>query len=335
MKGSCVRTSHKGRPDFRRFPMANPPRSVVTRSLTFTFTRTDGVELFVYCWLPAEQSRAVVQIAHGLAEHAGRYARLAMALTSAGYVVYANDHRGHGRTAKSPDDLGLLAEQDGWRRCLDDLWHLNRHIAATHPGLPIILLGHSMGSTLAEQLMGEHGDALAGVVLSGANGKPTSLATVGRTIARAERLRLGARGKSKLVQSLTFDAFNKKFAPARTAFDWLSRDAAEVDKYVADPLCGFSASVQLWVDLLDGWAAVSTSAHRKQVPKTLPLYLIAGGRDPVSGGTHQLEPWLADYRTAGFMHIKHRFYPEARHELFNETNRNEVTAELIEWLNQL
>ena len=307
----------------------------MSRSLSFTFTRADGVNLFVYCWLPAQQPRAVVQIAHGLAEHAGRYARLAQALNSAGYAVYANDHRGHGHTAKSPDDLGFFAEQDGWRRCLDDLWHLNRHLAEAHPGTPIILLGHSMGSTLAEQFMGEHGDALAGVVLSGANGKPTSLASVGRGITRAERLRLGARGKSKLVQSLTFEAFNKKFAPARTAFDWLSRDPAEVDKYVADPLCGFPATVQLWVDLLDGWAAVSTSSHRKHVPKTLPLYVIAGGRDPVSGGTRQLEPWLADYRAEGFMNVKHRFYPQARHELFNETNRDEVTAELIAWLNQI
>jgi alpha-beta hydrolase superfamily lysophospholipase len=315
--------------------MANLPQGATHQALSFTFTRTDGVELFVYCWLPAEPPRAIVQIAHGLAEHAGRYARLARALTSAGYAVYANDHRGHGRTAKSSDDLGFFAEQDGWRRCLDDLWHLNRHIAAAHPGLPIVLLGHSMGSTLAEQFMGEHGDALAGVVLSGANGKPTSLAAIGRAITRAERLRLGARGKSQLVQSLTFDAFNTKFTPARTAFDWLSRDPAEVDKYIADPLCGFPARVQLWVDLLDGWATVSTSAHRHQVPKTLPLYVIAGDRDPVSGSTRQLKPWLADYRAEGLVNLKHRFYPEARHELFNETNRDQVTAELIAWLNQV
>ena len=192
----------------------------------------------------------MVQIAHGLAEHAARYARLAEALTAAGYAVYANDHRGHGRTVKSADDLGFFAERHGWRKCVDDLWQLNRHIAATHPGLPIVLLGHSMGSTLAEQFMGDpdRGNALAGVVLSGANGKPTSLAKIGGAITWAERLRLGARGKSKLVQSLTFDAFNKNFAPARTPFDWLSRDPAEVNKYVADPLCGFSATVQLWLD---------------------------------------------------------------------------------------
>jgi alpha-beta hydrolase superfamily lysophospholipase len=306
----------------------------MSQASTFPLTTADGVDLFVYCWLPAEPPKAVIQIAHGLAEHAARYARLAAALNSAGYAVYANDHRGHGRTAKSTEDLGFFAACDGWRKCVDDLCQLNRHIAAKHPGLPIVLLGHSMGATLAEQFMGDHGDALAGVVLSGANGKPTALAKVGSALTRAERARLGARGKSKLVQSLTFDAFNKKFASTRTAFDWLSRDSAEVDKYVADPLCGFPATVQLWLDLLEGWAAVSRPAHRSRVPKALPLYLIAGGRDPVSDNTRQLEPWIAEYRAAGLLNLTHQFYPEARHELFNETNRDEVTADLIVWLDQ-
>jgi alpha-beta hydrolase superfamily lysophospholipase len=307
---------------------------------TFTLTTPDGVDLFVYCWLPNgdpknEQPKAAVQIAHGLAEHAARYARLAEALNAAGYAVYANDHRGHGRTVRAADDLGFFAERDGWRKCVDDLWQVNRHVAAGHPGLPIVLLGHSMGATLAEQFMGDHGDALAGVVLSGANGKPTAVAKIGSAITRAERLRLGARGKSKLVQSLIFDAFNKKFAPTRTAFDWLSRDPSQVDKYVADPLCGFSATVQLWLDLLGGWAAVSRAAHRNRVPKALPIYLIAGGRDPVSGNTRQLEPWMAEYRAAGFANLTHKFYPDARHELFNEINRDEVTADLIRWLKQV
>lgn len=121
------------------------------------------------------------------AEHAVRYARLADALNAAGYAVYANDHRGHGRSVKSADDLGLFAEREGWRKCVADMWQLNRHIAATHPGLPIVLLGHSMGATLAEQFIGDHGDALAGVVLSGANGKPTLLVKIGGAITGAER----------------------------------------------------------------------------------------------------------------------------------------------------
>jgi alpha-beta hydrolase superfamily lysophospholipase len=305
----------------------------VNSAVNLTLPTSDGVELFVYRWLPAGPPRAVVQIVHGLAEHAGRYARLAQALKAAGYAVYANDHRGHGRTAKSAQELGFFAEKDGWKKCVDDLWQLNRHIAAEHPGVPIVMLGHSMGATLAEQFMGEH--ALAGVVLSGANGKPTAMAAMGRQITRAERLRLGARGRSKLVQSLTFDTFNKKFAPARTVFDWLSRDPAEVDKYVADPLCGFAATVQLWVDLLDGWAAVSRPEHRRRVPQSLPIYVIAGGRDPVSGNARQIGPWVEDYRKAGFQNLKFRVYPETRHELFNETNRDEVTKDLLEWLNQV
>lgn len=276
-----------------------------------------------------------MQIAHGLAEHADRYARLAEALTGAGYGVYANDHRGHGLTCKNKDLLGSFAEHNGWRLAMDDLWALNRHIAGAHPGTPIVLLGHSMGSTMVEQFMGEHGDALAAVVVSGPNGAPTLLATIGRAVLRLDRLRLGPMGRSKLANSLTFAAFNKRFAPTRTHFDWLSRDTTEVDKYVADPLCGFPATVQLWIDLLGAWVAASRPAYRARIPKNLPIYVIAGTREPVSNNTKQLVPMLAAYRAAGLENIQHRFYPEARHELFNETNRDEVTRDLIQWLNEI
>ena len=299
-----------------------------------TLAAADGLGLFVYRWLPAEPPRAVVQIAHGLAEHAGRYARLAEALNRAGYGVYAHDHRGHGQTCKAQGQLGFFAERNGWQMCLEDLWVVNRHVAAQHPGVPIVLLGHSMGSTMAEQFIGDHGDALAGAVLSGPNGTPTMPAAAGRLITRLERLRLGCQGRSKLAHALSFGAFNKQFAPCRTAFDWLSRDPAEVDKYVNDPLCGFPATVQLWVDLLDGWVAASKPSHRACIPKSLPIYIIAGSRDPVSANTRQLGPMLNAYRAAG-LNVQHRFYPEARHELFNETNREEVTKDLIEWLNSV
>src|SRR5579859_3699634 len=304
-------------------------------STNFRLRAADDVELFVYRWSTTQPPRGVVQIVHGLAEHAGRYARLAQALNAAGYAVYANDHRGHGKTAKTTEDLGFFAERDGWQKVVDDLWQVNRHIASAHPGVPIVMLGHSMGSTLAEQFMGDDGEALAGVVLSGANGKPTAMAAIGRQITRAERLRLGARGRSKLVQSLTFDAFNKKFVPTRTAFDWLSRDPAEVDKYMADPLCGFASSIQLWVDLLDGWAGVSSEEHRRRVPRSLAIYVIAGGRDPVSGNARQIGPWIEEYRAEGLKNLEHQIYPEARHELLNETNRDEVTADLIRWLDRV
>jgi alpha-beta hydrolase superfamily lysophospholipase len=299
---------------------------------TFTLTATDGVPLFVYRWLPDATPKAVVQIAHGLAEHAGRYARLAAALTAAGYAVYANDHRGHGGTAGQPQELGFFAASEGWRKCVDDLWQLNRRIAADHSGLPIVLIGHSMGSFLAQHVISEHGEALAGVVLSASNGKPPPLAAVGRLIARIERFRLGPRGKSALIHGLAFGAFNKPFAPARTEFDWLSRDAAEVDKYVADPLCGFRSSVQLWIDLLDALSEIADPARQARIPKRLPILVIAGANDPVSANTKGLQQLLAAYRGAGLERVIHRFYPAARHELFNEVNREEVTRDLIAWL---
>ena len=171
-------------------------RPDAARSLTFTLAAGDREMLSVYRWLPETKPNAVVQIAHGLAEHAGRYERLARALTRAGYAVYAGDHRGHGRTAPTPADIGYFADRGGWRKCVDDLWQLNQRIATDHPGLPVGLIGHSMGSLLSQHFISEHGEALAGVVLAGSNGKPSRATVAVRVIARAERLRLGPRGRS-------------------------------------------------------------------------------------------------------------------------------------------
>ena len=302
---------------------------------SFTLAAVDGVALFVHGWRPEAAARGVVQIVHGMAEHGGRYARLAGALSAAGYAVYAGDLRGHGRTARMPEELGFFAARDGWGKCLDDIWQVNRRIAADHPGAPIILLGHSMGSFLAQHLIGVQGDSLAGVVLSGTSGKPSALAMAGRLVARLERSRLGRRSRSALLQSLAFDGFNKPFAPARTPFDWLSRDTAEVDKYIADPLCGFPVAIQLWIDVLDGLGAATSARHQALIPKRLPIYVISGSRDPVGGNARSVAQLLAAYSRAGLDRVSHRFYADARHELFNETNRDEVTRDLIAWLTGL
>jgi alpha-beta hydrolase superfamily lysophospholipase len=297
-------------------------------------TTPDGVSLFVYRWLPEAPPKAAVQIAHGLAEHAARYERLAQALTGAGYAVYAGDHRGHGRTAATPADLGFFAEREGWRRLLDDLRQIQRQIAAEHPGLPVLLIGHSMGSFLAQHFISEQGEGLAGVVLAGSDGKPGALASVGRLLTRIERLRLGPRGRSSLVHSLAFGVFNKTFAPTRTPADWLSRDPAEVDKYVADPLCGFIATTQAWVDLLDALPEIAKPERQRLIPKRLPIHIISGSADPVSDNTKRLQQLLAAYRAAGLERVTHRFYEGARHELLNETNRDEVTRDVIHWLDE-
>lgn len=287
----------------------------------------DGAQIHIYRWLPDVAPRGVIQIAHGLAEHAGRYARLAAALTDRGFAVYADDHRGHGQSAPQGEH-GFFGERDGWRKCVGDLWALNRRIASDHPGLPIILLGHSMGSFMAQDFVADHGDAIAGLVLSGSNGPPPAIAGVGRMIARIERLRLGARGKSALLQAMMFGEFNKRFKPARTEFDWLSRDPAEVDAYVADPLCGFEFSNQLAVDLLDALGPLLKPERLARIRRDLPVYIFSGSDDPVGANL----PALAEaYRNAGLTRVEMKIYPGARHETLNETNRDEVTADLVRW----
>jgi alpha-beta hydrolase superfamily lysophospholipase len=304
------------------------------RATTSTFRASDGQEIFVYEWQPdaGVEPRAVVHVAHGMSEHAGRYARFAEALTSAGFVVYANDHRGHGKTARTPEDLGWFAPAGGFRRVELDLEELVGREKDAHPGLPLVLFGHSMGSYLTQLLLIERGDMLAGAVLSGTGGKPNALASAGRLVARAERMRLGERGKSALLKNLSFGAFNKAFAPARTAFDWLTRDPAEVDKYVADPLCGFDCTTSLWVDLLDGLGEIARPERQARIPKGLPIHVVAGAEDPVGERTKSIEQLLGAYERAGLGRVTHRFYPGARHEILNETNRDEVTRDLLAWL---
>jgi len=290
----------------------------------------DGIQLQGYEWLPAGTApRAVVLIAHGMAEHAGRYARFAEALNAAGFAAYGFDHRGHGHTAQSAKELGHFADRDGWNRAVADLAAAGELALLRHPGLPLLLFGHSMGSFMAQQFLYQHGARLSGCVLCGSNGKPPAIAAFGRLFARFERFRLGKRGISIPIHVMSFGAFNKRFQPRRTDFDWLSSDPAEVDKYIADPFCGFPLTVQSWIDLLDGLDAMAQPANQARIPKHLPVYIIAGRHDPVSGGGRGLQQLIEAYRAAGLTHVHSQFYPEARHELLNEINRNEVTADII------
>jgi alpha-beta hydrolase superfamily lysophospholipase len=305
------------------------------RADTFSFTADDGAALFVHRFLPDGPVRAVMHVAHGMAEHGARYARLAEALTAAGFAVYADDHRGHGRTAPTAADLGFVASKGGWPRLVRDLEQLIAHEKAQHPGLPVTLFGHSMGSYIAQSYLLDHGRELHAVVLSGSSGSPKPLAQAGRLVARLERLRRGERGTSPVLTGLSFGAFNKQFAPTRTAFDWLSRDPAEVDAYVADPHCGFECSTTLWIDLLDGTARAADPARQRAIPHALPIYVVSGSRDPVGENGKAVERLVEEYARAGLTEVTCRLYPEARHELLNETNRAEVTRDLLAWLEEI
>jgi alpha-beta hydrolase superfamily lysophospholipase len=302
----------------------------------FTFGAEDGTPIAVYRWLPDEGSpaRAVVQIAHGMAEHAARYARFAEVLCAGGFAVYANDHRGHGRTAGAIEQVGYIADTDGWARVVGDLHRLTGIIREKHAGRPLFLFGHSMGSLLARSYIPLHGSELSGVILSGTPVDPGIMGHVGLAVARLVSFLKGRRTPSPLLNRLSFGKFNRPFKPNRTEFDWLSRDAEEVDRYVADPYCGGVFSAGFFMDLLTGIHALADPEALRRIPRNLPILLLSGDRDPCGGMGAGVRSVAAEYRGAGIADLTFKLYPQARHELLNETNREEVFADILSWMNQ-
>lgn len=297
-----------------------------------TIPAGDGTELAVYRWAPAEAVRGIVQIAHGMAEHGARYDRFARALADAGYAVYANDHRGHGRTAGDVARLGHFADRDGWATAVSDLVTLTRLARSENPGVPVVLFGHSMGSYLARAYAIDHGRELAGLILSAAGGDPGVMGRIGRAIAALEARIRGKRARSVLLDRLSFGRYNSAFTPNRTRFDWLSRDEASVDAYLADPYCGAVSTATFFGDLLAGVGYVNDAANVSRVPRNLPIYLMSGEKDPVGEETAGVMRVIEQFQKAGVRDVTWHFYPDARHELLNETNRDEVYADVIGWL---
>jgi alpha-beta hydrolase superfamily lysophospholipase len=288
----------------------------------------------IHRWDQVEMPRASVHVVHGMVEHGGRYARFARALNSAGFNVWGHDARGHG-TNPVPGIPGHFADSNGWTAVLDDIRAVSKEMAATFPGVPLVLFAHSMGSFMAQAIMADQGGPYRGVVLSGTNGPPGALEKGTRAIAQLQRQVLGPRRPGTWLKEIVFGRYNRRFAPNRTAFDWLSRDAAEVDTYRDDPLCGFALTAQAWVDFLEGKSQLASVAHLRHVPKSLPVHVIAGTRDPVGEDVNGVERLLGAFAGAGLTRVSHRFYDGARHELLNETNRDEVTRDVIAWVDQV
>lgn len=282
-------------------------------------------------WLPAEP-KAVLQIVHGMAEHGGRYARFAQRLVAAGFAVYAQDLPGHGRTAAASGLKGHFDDQHGWHLALEAVEAVNEHLQRRHRGLPLFLFGHSMGSFLTQHFLLGQSRELAGVVLSATTGHLGPTRPLGLALIRAEIAAFGPRHPSALGETLTFKAFNRRFRPNRTAFDWLSRDADEVDRYIADPDCGFRVTAGLWADLLSACRSLQSPRRLRPIDSRLPLLLIAGGADPVCGGARGPEKLARAYRLAGVQDVQTRTWPEARHELLNETCRDSVEATVLAWM---
>lgn len=284
-------------------------------SSTFSYTSADGTKIVAYRWDPAGAPRAAVQLTHGMGEHALRYEHVARALNEAGFVVYAQDQRGHGASA-GPDALGDLG-QDSWPGLVADIGLQSAHIHSEHPGLPLILLGHSMGSFAVQQYLYDHSADADGVVLTGT--------------AAIDLLE----GALDLDQPIDLSAFNAPFAPARTDYDWLSRDEAMVDAYVADPRCGFGIDPAAGKAMFIGARRGADPAQVAAIRPGLPLYIAAGEADPVNGGLALLTPLAERYQAAGLTDVTVRTYPDARHEILNETNRAEIIAELITWIDRV
>src|SRR5262245_58498558 len=231
-------------------------------------------------WDAVPSPRAGVHIAHGMAEHGGRYARFARAVHAAGLAVWAHDHRGHGNNA-TPGIRGHFADSDGWSAVLQDVQDVSAEMARVFEGIPLVLFAHSMGSFMAQALLPDLGRTHAGVILAGTNGPPGVQEAAARALAPVQRAVLGPRAAGRWLKTVVFGQYNRQFAPTRTGADWLSRDPAEVDAYLRDPLCNFAITTQAWMDFLGGKAAAATPAAIARIPGALPLFFIAGTRDPV------------------------------------------------------
>ena len=300
---------------------------------TIGFHGSDGKALHTCRWMPESEPRAAIQIAHGMGEHIARYQPVAARLNAAGYVVYGNDHRGHGRT--DPDRLGSLGD-DGWNRVIDDARRLNERIGRDFPGVKRVLLGHSMGAMMAQQYLCRHGSSLDVAVLSGSPGLQGRLQTaITGLVTRFEAWRLGDDAESEVLSGLLFGQANRDFdGDGATGFEWLSRDAVEVRKYVDDPHCGTVLRTGSLLALFRGAREAAKPANIAAIPKDLPIHVLSGTADPVHGEQKNLKRLFKRYTAAG-LRVSRKLYHDGRHEMFNEINRVEVLDDLVAWLDDI
>ncbi len=299
----------------------------------FTYPSADGVhQVHAVEWLPGGAPKAVVQLVHGVSEHIRRYDGFARFLAENGYAVVGNDHLGHGKTSADPQEYGFLGESGGWRNVADDMRSLRLSVGGRFPGIPYFLMGHSMGSFLVRLYLIDWPGTVAGAILSGTGQETPWLVSFGKWLAGVERVRLGPRGHSPLIDRLSFGSYNKRIVPARTRADWISRDTAVVDAYVADPLCSFYPTVTMFRHMMEGLQYIAAGENLRKMDPSTPVYLFSGEQDPVGSYGAGARKVCALFRNAGCKDLTLKLYPEGRHEMLNEINRNEVYADVLGWL---
>ena len=306
----------------------------MSQTIDFTLPSTvPGRTLHAFRCIPEGEVRAIVQLSHGMVEFIDRYKPLAEDLAGRGILVTGHDHLGHGGSIRTKDDYGYFAQPDGNRAVLDDLHAMTTLTKQLYPGVPYFLLGHSMGSFYARQYLCEYGAELDGAILMGTGYQPKALVTLARTVCRVLAVFFGWQHRSKLVRDLSFLGYNKGLE-GRTPHDWLNRDPAEVDKYRADERCMFTFTLNAYYSMFTGILRLYGPDFLNRMPKDLPLLFLAGDADPVGEQSKGVQRAIDSLKAVGVQNITQKFYPGARHELLMELNRQEVFADIGNWLDQ-
>lgn len=301
----------------------------------FYFESTTGTnQIFARQYTPDSTPKAIVQIAHGIAEHIDRYQDFMWFLAENGYLAVANDHLGHGKSIRGIDEQGFFAEKDGWDYVVGDMEKLHDLTCEQYPDIPYVIFGHSMGSFLARTFIIKHPDKYDAVIISGTGHQGKALVTGGYMMANAFVKIYGPKKIGDTMNGIAFGAYNKAFQPERTPFDWLSRDEKVVDKYMADPLCGFVARVSLFRDMMGGIRFITNQDNINTMSKTQPVYFMSGAADPVGDNGVGVEKAYKAFCNAGLKDVTMRLYPDGRHEMLNELNKDQVYKDILNWLEE-
>ena len=299
----------------------------------YTFLSCNGkTPIHVRRCTPDGDAVGIVQIAHGIAEHVERYDAFAAFLAENGFLVVANDHLGHGESFEKEEDMGFFGETGGWELAVGDMRQLYELTNEEYPALPYFLFGHSMGSFLARTYIIKYPEGLAGAVICGTGQQSSGLIQSGRTVGHAEIRRKGAKYRSPLLNSIAFGAYNNGIADKRTDYDWLTRDSAVVDAYIADPLCGFIPTAGLFTDMMDGIAYISRRANMERMSKALPVLFISGDKDPVGDSGKGVLKAYTYFLNAGMTDVTLKLYHDCRHEILNELCKEQVMGDVLSWI---
>ncbi len=299
----------------------------------FYYPSSDGkTQIHAVAWTPDVPPAGVYQIAHGVAEHALRYGLFAEFLCSKGFAVVANDHIGHGLSVAPGAAPLWFGEKDGWTHVVDDIHALYRMTRERYPGLPYFLMGHSMGSFLARTHLIRYPRTADAAIIMGTGQHPPYIVALGRLAATLIGKKHGFDQYNATVDKLAFGTYNKPFEPKRTRFDWLSANPENVDRYIADPLCGGAATVGLFLDMLGGIGFICKQTNVKKMDMGTPVLFISGAMDPVGGLGVGVRKAYQSFVDAGVKDVTLRLYPGLRHEILNETENQKVYADIWAWV---